>query len=452
MESFDIIIIGAGAAGLNAAFSAVENGKKTVLIDKYRPGGECTWSGCIPSKAFLQIAKEYQQVKKHTPAVEINTALIMDTVRERVQVAHVNESVEKIQENGIYYICGHAEIQTNNSVKVNDEIVYGDSIIIATGSHARIPTLSGLQDIEYLTNENFFQQKELPTSLLVIGGGPIGIELAQASSRLGVEVIVVERNPRILMQEEEVTSELIQHTVEYEGVEVHTSARVETIETQSSGIVCTIINSSGDKIIRQVDKVLLATGREPNSFNIGLKNVGIEKVDEYIKVDECFQTSIPNIYAVGDVIGTYLFSHAAGYQARELIKYICSAGNHKIKHLDHTNITWSTFTEPEVARLGLTEVKASEIYSNIQVLYLSYKELDRAIVDDKTTGFAKVICDSKGYIVGATIVGERASELLSELQLARMEGIPIQNIKNTIHSYPSYSELIYLLSTNYSLV
>lgn len=442
MNKYDIAIIGAGAGGLNASFEALGLGKKVVLIEKNAPGGECTWSGCIPSKALINIADEIHTAKKYGK-VNIDGKEILNKVRQLVHTAHQAEAVEVLEEAGVHYIKGYARFKDINTLDVDGKEIKADKIFICTGTSALVPPIKGLAQVNYLTNENIFLLKDLPESMIVLGGGPIGVELAQAFNRLGVHVKIVEMAETLLVREEKEMALDIQKTLEEEGIEVFTSAKgVEVKEEENS--VNLIIDKDGNTSEVKAEKILLALGRKPNLKGFNLEKIGVNHNKKGIEVDDYFETNIPNIYAVGDVVGPYLFSHMGAVQAKQAVK---NAFTQTKGTVDYSNTSWCTFTHPELARTGMTEEEArAQFGNNIQVFTHKYSDVDRAVVDQKSQGMAKVVCDEQGYILGASILGERACEMLGELQIVKSFKIPFYRLQEAIHPYPSYSELLLTMS------
>lgn len=442
MEKYDLAIIGAGPGGLNSAYSAVAANKKVLLIEKNKLGGECTWSGCIPSKALIQLAKEIKSAQKYA-TVKIDGISIMNKVRSLVEEAHQAESIEILEKKGINYKCGEALFKSANILVINGDAIWANEIIIATGSSPIIPDIKGLNKIEYLTNENIFKLKNLPKSMIVLGAGAIGVELSQALQRLGVDMHLIQRSSSILSREEPEFALAVQHILSNEGVKVYTNSKLLSVSQERDEVKLTI--KIGDKLEEiYAEMLLVSLRRQPNTHTLNLDDVGIVYNAKGIQVDEFHQTNIENIYAIGDVVGEYLFSHTAGYQARSLIENLYDSKKHPIK-LD--SIAWCTFTDPEFARCGLSEQDACLKHGqSIKVFTSNYTELDRAVVDQKTCGMVKVICDSEGYILGASILGERACELLCELQVMKQNNIPFQKLMEAIHPYPGYSEILLQLS------
>lgn len=443
MQKYDLAVIGAGAGGLNSAFSAITAGKRVILIERHKPGGECTWSGCIPSKALIQLAKEVKTARKFG-SVSIDGAAIMLKVRALIETAHQAEAVPSLLEAGIEYRCGTARFTGSNTIEVNGETFCADHIVIATGSSPVIPDLPGLDTTPFLANENIFQLETLPESLIVLGAGAIGVELSQALQRLGVKVKLVESAPTVLAREEPEFAQAVEHMLAAEGVELHTGCTALQVKKDGMDIILTVDHMGRTENIHAA-ALLLASGRKPNTGTINLSDVGVDFDARGIKVNAFYETSAPNIYAVGDVVGPYLFSHTGGYQARALVRNLYTAVTPK--PIGMQGVAWCTFTEPELAHCGMTEAQARSAHGDqVQVFSASYADLDRAVVDEKTNGLAKVVCDEHGQILGASILGERACELLCELQVMKQHKIPLQGLQEAIHPYPGYSEILLSLS------
>ena len=442
MERFDLVVIGAGAGGLNSAFNAAQQGKKVALVERAKPGGECTWAGCIPSKALIQIAKDVKVAQKFS-AVAVDTAQVMDKVRALTELAHQGEAVSVLEEAGIHYISGTARFKQADVLCVGEREIQAQHVIIATGSHAAVPGIPGLSSVPYLTNENFFHLERLPQSIIVLGAGAIGVELSQAMQRLGVQVTLIDQADRVLPREEEAFGSAVQTILSAEGVNVHVRCIADRVSQGSDGI--NVFATYGDQTLElKAEAIFVAVGRRPNTHSLNLADVGIDFGAHGIVVDEYCETSVKGIYAVGDVVGPYLFSHTAGHQARSLIRNLYGKSKQRVK-LD--NYAWSTFCEPELARCGLTEAEARQVNGDeVRVYTANYADLDRAVVDQKTTGMAKIICDGQGRILGASILGERACELLCELQVMKQHDIALQDLQEAIHPYPGYSELLLGLS------
>lgn len=443
MQNFDLAVVGAGAGGLNSAFTAVAAGKRVVLMERHKPGGECTWAGCIPSKALIQIAKDVKIAQKYA-STTIDGAGIMRRVRELIEEAHQAEAIPTLQAAGIEYRSGTARLIDSNTLDVDGQIIHADRIVIATGSSPIVPDIEGLQTVSYMTNENVFQLQSLPQSLIVLGAGAIGVELSQAFQRLGVKVCLVDQADTILPREEPEFAAAVQEMLSAEGVEVHVGRAAETVRQEGAEIVLSLAGGGSTQEVRG-HALLLALGRKPNTDTINLSDVGVEYDAKGIKVDAFCETTTPGIHAVGDVVGPHLFSHTGGHQARALVRNLYTLRSAKPIAMD--GVAWCTFTEPELAHCGLSEVEARRAYGDkVSIFRAEYADLDRAVVDQKTRGMAKVICDERGTILGASIFGERACELLCEIQVMKQHGIPLQELQAAMHPYPGYSEILLQVS------
>lgn len=442
MNKYDIIIIGGGASGLSCAFTGKGFNKKVAIIEEKELGGECTWSGCIPSKALINIAKEVFITKKYSE-IEIDTKEVLKKVRSVIENIYKEENEFVLKNHGIEVIKGRGEFQSKNTIKVNDVIYTAKKFIIATGSSPFIPTIEGLNEVDFLTNENIFNLEELPKSLIVLGGGAIGVELSQALNRLGVEVTLLEMMDTIMFREDSEMLIKLSGILEKEGVKLRTKTKAVKVKKNGYKIILTIEkNGQYEEIIG--DKILVAVGRRANVEKLNLEKIGVETNTKGVVVNNKLETNIKNIFACGDVVGPYQFSHMANYQG------ILATTNAILpfkRKVNYTNVPWCTFTEPELARVGLTEKEAKEKYpSNSKVYTISYDKLDRAKTELKEKGFVKIIVNKKGRILGAHILGERAGELITEIQILKTLKMDFAKLQNVIHPYPTYGEILKKLS------
>ncbi|MCP4134629.1 MAG: NAD(P)/FAD-dependent oxidoreductase [bacterium] len=455
---YDIIIIGGGGAGITAATLSAGLGKKTAMIDKKKFGGECTWSGCVPSKALLQSAKAshvFSNMKKYGLAFSGKAALktdnVMKSVRDVVNHVYSGEKPDHFENSGITAIeDGDIRFRDAHSIdltiKGETKIVTSDKFLIATGSAPMVPPIEGIDSVPFYTNENIFSLKKIPKSLIVMGGGPIGIELASAFNRLGAKVTVIEMAPVILFREEEELSGILTEKLPDEGLTILTGAKVVKVEGSSTSLTTSkktvTVHYLKDDVPGKIsgEALIIAAGRKPNLEDLDLEKAGIEFTGRGITVNDHLQTSAKNIYAAGDVVGPYQFSHIANYQA------IIAASNALLpinKKAQYDHVPWVTFTDPELARSGLLEKEALEKYGrSIKVFRASYAAIDRAKTDRNETGIAKVVCHKNGKILGIHILGERAGELMQELHLAKTLGIPLHKLNDVIHAYPGYSDVV----------
>ncbi len=444
---YDLIILGGGAAGLVASKVARGFGKSVAVIEKGKLGGECTNFGCVPSKALIRTAKAAHELKhldtlglRTDAPISVNTGGVMQHVRsivEKVYNTHLPASFKAL---GIDLSFGTPRFTDNHTVVMDGKAVTANKIIIATGSSPLIPVIEGIDKTPYLTNNTVFSLDTLPRSMVVLGGGPIGIELASAFNRLGVETTVVEKFDRILFREDRELSEMLAGKMRGEGLNIITSAKAVKLSADKSQITLTVETQNGQRKDISAQSIFIASGRKPNTDELGLEKAGVRYNSNGIEVDEWLRTAADNIYACGDVTGPYRFSHMAEYQS---ILACTNAFLPVKRRADYSDAIWSTFTDPELAHAGFTEEEARATHGDeIDVLRFDYSKIDRARTDIEEFGMSKIILDKKGKIIGAHILGMHASEVLHEIQLAKHFNIPFGRIWQAIHLYPSYSDVI----------
>jgi pyruvate/2-oxoglutarate dehydrogenase complex dihydrolipoamide dehydrogenase (E3) component len=448
MSSFDydLIVIGGGGAGITAAVFSSGLGKKTAMLDKGKFGGECTWSGCVPSKALLHSAKashvienagKYGLSYKKKPLV--NYEKVMKSAQNIVKSVYSHETPEHFKEMGVTAI-ENADIKflDRHTVEVNGKKMTSRYFILTTGSSPFIPPVTGLDRADYYTNENIFKLKKIPGSMIIMGGGPIGIELASAFNRLNVKVTVIEMAPVILFREDPEVAEILHGILEKEGVTLLTGAKL--IEVKGKKKIDILYEKEGRKKKLQADMILIAAGRKANVEGLDLEKAGVAYDSKGVEADKYMRTTAENIYAAGDVAGPYQFSHMANYQA---IVAMTNAFIPLKTKTNYDNVPWCTFTDPELARSGMTESEARNKHGDsIKVFRSYYSRIDRGITDRSENGLLKVVCSKKRKILGIHIVGDRAGELMQELHLARSLGVPLHKLNSVIHAYPLYSDLI----------
>jgi pyruvate/2-oxoglutarate dehydrogenase complex dihydrolipoamide dehydrogenase (E3) component len=442
MNSYDVVVIGGGAAGLTAAITAKGFGKTVLLIEKNKLGGECTWSGCIPSKALINYAKEIHTVKKHVADFFVDKNKPFERVNEVIQHVYAEETPEKMEEIGIRVLKGSASFVSKEMIEVDGVPIQGKHYFIATGSKPVVPKIQGLESVDYLTNESIFTLEKLPESLLIVGTGAIGLELAQAMNRLGVRVTVLGRSKGILKKEDKTLSSKLMEILISEGVQFKTGIQFKEISKGGEGVTLKI-EEAGKDLILNADKILFATGRKSSLESLGLEKAGINYTKKCITVNGYLQTSNPKVYAIGDVAGPYQFSHMANVQGIKAVQNALLPLKRKINY-DH--VAWCTFTDPELASAGMTEEVAKEIYGDVQVYTYDYSQLDRVKTIPGSDGLIKVILNKKGKVLGASILGERAGELISEVQVLKTLGLPYKKLVNVIHPYPTYGEALNKIS------
>ncbi|MBU3144235.1 NAD(P)/FAD-dependent oxidoreductase [Clostridium sp. CF012] len=442
MKAYDVAIIGAGSGGLTAAYTAKGFSKKVILIDKNKPGGECTWSGCIPSKALINIANEIHVARKYSD-FSVDTGEVLEKVRKVINNVYKEESPEVLKRDGIDYVNGFAKFIDKNTLSVNGEEIKAKKIFISTGSSPMVPPIDGLKDINYLTNENIFSEEKLPESIIVLGGGAIGVELSQAMNRLGVKVSLVEMMDTILSREEPKLVSILERKLRSEGVKIYTSCTAEKASEEKGKVAFSIVKDGIAEIIT-ADKILVALGRVPNIKGLDLDKISVKYNKKAIEVNEHLETTTKGIFAIGDVTGPYLFSHMANVQGITAVKNALLPIKKKI---DYSHVAWCTFSQPELARAGFTEQEAREKYGDsIRVYEQDYKSLDRAKTKENDEGIVKIICDKKGKVLGTSVLGDRAGEMISEIQVVKTLGINFAKLTKVIHPYPTYGEILLKIS------
>lgn len=437
-EDYDIVIIGAGSAGLIAASLAKQFGVKVALLEKNRIGGDCAWTGCIPSKTLLKTARVVHQMRVAErygltaiePAIDFKS--VMSHVRDVVAQVYQHESPEALRANGIDVYLGDTKFLDSHTVAVGESRVTGRHFLLATGAHPAIPPISGLDGVDYLTYAGIWDLEKLPQHLLVLGAGPIGCEMAQAFCRLGAGVTMIEGGDRVLPRDEPMASRVIAEVFTAEGINLRFNAMAERTWQDTDGIH---LIAGGEEFAG--DALLVAVGRRPNVNGLDLERAGVTYDARGIKVDDHLRTSQRHIYAAGDCTGGYQFTHYAGWQAAKAIRNALFPGRTKGVR---ARVPWTTFTDPEVAHIGLTEEQAKEKHgSRVMTCQWPMGRVDRALTEEDTTGFMKLIYKQNGALLGVTIVAARAGEMIHGWIIALERSIKVGDLANIIHVYPTYS-------------
>ncbi|RVT49609.1 FAD-dependent oxidoreductase [Rubrivivax albus] len=447
----NLVVIGAGAGGLVSAYIAAAVKAKVTLVEGHRMGGDCLNFGCVPSKALIRSAKLAKQLgKAHELGVadaggRVDFAAVMQRVQQVVKDIAPHDSVERYTSLGVEVLQGHARITSPWTVEVTGadgkvQALSTRAIVIAAGASPFVPPIPGLAEVGCLTSDTVWGLTELPRRLVVLGGGPIGSELAQSFARLGSEVTQVEMAPRIMVREDPEVSDLVAASLRADGVQVLTGHQATRVERQG-GEKRLIATHDGHEVVIPFDELLCAVGRSPRVTGYGLEELGLPLTSRRtIETNDHLQTLYPNIYAVGDVAGPYQFTHTAAHQAWYAAVNALFGRFRKFK-ADYRVIPWATFTDPEVARVGLSETEARERGIAFEVTRYGLDDLDRAIADGTAHGFVKVLTvPGKDRILGVTIVGEHAGDLLAEYVLAMKHGLGLNKILGTIHTYPTLAE------------
>jgi pyruvate/2-oxoglutarate dehydrogenase complex dihydrolipoamide dehydrogenase (E3) component len=439
---FDIVVIGGGAGGLVVAAGGAALGAKVAVVEKHKLGGDCLWYGCVPSKSLLKSARIAYQMRHADhwalPSAnpDVDLARVMERVRAVIAGIEPNDSPERFRGLGVDVIFGAGAFVAPDAFVVNGRTLTARTFVIATGSRPGIPPIPGLETTPYLTNETLFDVREPMPSLLVVGSGPIGCELAQALRRLGTAVTVVDIAPRILPREDADVAAVVAHQLHEEGIAFHFESTVKTVRGTAGAITTTIGHKDGAEHAVATTHLLLAAGRRANIEGLGLDAAGVSVDHGRIVVDAHLRTTNPNVYVVGDVAGGYQFTHVAEHHAGIVLR-------HAIFRLwwarPSPHIPWCTYTDPELARIGLSETEARERNIPHRVYRFPFDDIDRARAESETEGFAKIVTDPKGKLLGATIVGAHAGELIAEYGLALSRGMRAKDISAVIHTYPTFA-------------
>ena len=442
----NLVVIGAGAAGLVTSYIGAAAKAKVTLIESHAMGGDCLNTGCVPSKSLLHSARLLKQVAGSRALgiarnqADFNFTEVMARVRRAIKAIEPHDSIERYTALGVEVLQGHARMLSPWEVEIDGRHITTRSIVIATGARPFVPPIPGLEGEGFHTSDTIWQLSELPQRLLVLGGGPIGCELAQAFARFGSQVTQVEMAQRLLVREDPEVSELVAESLACDGVTVLTGHQALRCE-RPEGCHRLIVEHNGIERAIDFDVLLCAVGRAPRTQGFGLEELGIQlTAQRTIETNDYLQTIYPNILACGDVAGPYQFTHTAAHQAWYAAVNAMLGGLYRFK-TDYSVIPWATFTDPEVARVGLSEAEAAQQGMAIEVTRFPLADLDRAIIDDAAQGFVKVLTvPGKDRIIGVTIVGERAGELIAEYVLAMKHGLGLNKVLQTIHIYPTLAE------------
>ncbi len=444
-SAYNVVVLGGGTAGLVTAAAVAGLGGRVALVERAAMGGDCLNTGCVPSKALISSARLADRIRRaaewgiETGEPRVELARVLARVRERRAKIAPKDSKARFESLGVEVIEGSARFVSPREIEVGGRRLEAVSFVIATGSRPRVPAIPGLADVPFLTNENVFELEAMPRRLLVLGGGPIGCELGQAFTRLGSAVTILQRAPQLLEREDEDVAACLRERLAAEGVVLRTSARAERVERTAAGLRI-VLDGAGSGAAVEGDAILVAAGRAPNVEGLGLEAAGVAYTRKGITVDAAMRTSRRHIFAAGDVVGGLAFTHAADAHARTIARNVLLPAFPA--KFDGSAIPWCTYTDPEVARVGLSERDARARGIAVDVFSEKVEEVDRAVVESEEAGFAKVLT-AKGpdRILGAAIVAERAGDLIAELVLALKAGVGLGKISATVHSYPTSGEI-----------
>jgi pyruvate/2-oxoglutarate dehydrogenase complex dihydrolipoamide dehydrogenase (E3) component len=441
---FDIVVIGGGVGGLVVAAGGAALGAKVALVEKHRMGGDCLWYGCVPSKTLIKSAR-IAHTMRHADRWALqptdpapNLAQVMERVRNVIAGIEPNDSPERFRALGVDVTFGDGRFTAPDVFEVNGRKLTGRTFVLATGSRPAIPALAGLEGTPFLTNETLFDVREPVPSLLVVGSGPIGSELAQAIRRLGSEVTIVDIAPLILPHEDEDLAQVVHQQMRAEGIRYCLDTTIQRVAASDGAITLAIKSRNGEESALRATHLLLAAGRRPNVENLGLDAALVTLANGQLVVDAGLRTTNPRIYAIGDVAGGYQFTHLAEHHAGVVLR-------RALFKLWWTKpspvVPWCIYTDPELARVGLsqTEVRAQGIAH--RVYRFPFSDIDRARTDNDWQGFAKLVTDPRGKLLGAAIVGPSAGELIAECVLAISKGLHAKELSAAIHTYPTLAQV-----------
>jgi pyruvate/2-oxoglutarate dehydrogenase complex dihydrolipoamide dehydrogenase (E3) component len=450
---YNLVVIGAGTAGLVSAAGAAGLGAKVALIERHLLGGDCLNYGCVPSKALIRAARSAAEVRRagefgvRVPAgTQVDFAAVMERMRRLRSRLGPHDSAERFRQLGVDVYFGDARFVSPSTIEVAGQRLEFARAVIATGARAADPGIPGLADVGFLTNETVFSLTELPRRLLILGAGPIGCELAQTFRRFGSDVHLIQRGPKIMPREDPDASAIIQRRFEDEGIGLHLGVKVVQAEKTVTGKRLTG-ERDGRAWTLEGDAILVGVGRKANVEGLNLETAGVAYDANGVQVDDHLRTSNSRILAAGDICSTFKFTHAADAMARMVVQNALFFGRKRVSSLV---IPWCTYTDPEVAHVGLTEAEAGKRGISVDTFTAPLDEVDRAILDGETEGFARIhVYKGRDRIAGATIVGSHAGEMMGEITLAMTKDIGLGDFANTIHSYPTQAEAIKKLGDLY---
>ncbi len=453
MEHFDVVVIGGGTAGLVTASGCARLGRRVALIEREALGGDCLWTGCVPTKALVASAKLAHQMRHadawglEPMAPKISAKSIMDSMREAQRVAGKHDDPEKFRKLGIDVIEGTAALVSANRVEVNGRQLEAKDIVMATGSRTAIPPVNGLKEIGFIDHVSFLKQDHFPASLLILGGGSIGIEFAQILRRFGCDVMVVEMADDIINKEDPEVIARVRQILREEAIQIHTGWTAKSMRREGNQKIVRMENKNGETREVRVEEIFVASGRRGNTENLGLEAAGVKIERTYIVANKYLQTTAPRIWACGDVHGGLQFTHVAAYEAVKLVRNMLFPGRSAV---DYNDVPWGLYTDPESGHLGMTEPEArAAIGDEVRIYKVEMVDVDRAVVDRTPRGFLKLVCNRKGEILGAHALCANASTLIEEIVLARKKGVKIGELAQLISAYPSLADSVQKAASAY---
>ncbi len=453
-NKFDVVVIGGGTAGLVTASGCARLGRRVALVEKHALGGDCLWTGCVPTKALIASARLAHQMR-HAEAFglersepRISSKSILESMKEAQRAAGKHDEAARFRALGIDVIEGEARFVSRNEVEVNGRVLAAKDIVIATGSRTAVPPIEGLAETGYIDHVSFLAQDSFPRSLLILGGGYIGIEFAQMFRRFGSDVTVVEPANDIVAKEDRDVIARVRNLLAGEGVAVRTGWTVKSVRRDGARKIATIEHKGGE--VREVAaaEIFVATGRRGNIENLGLETAGVETERTYIVANKYLETTASRVWACGDVHGKLQFTHVAAYEAVKLVRNMLFPAKTAI---DYSDVPWALYTDPEVAHIGMTEAQAIDAFGEdgVRTFCVDMDDVDRAVVDRTTDGLLKIVCDTKGRILGAHVMAPHASALIEIIVLARKKGVRIGALAQLVAPYPSLADAIQKAAAKY---
>ncbi len=446
-EPFDVVVIGGGTAGLVTASGCARLGRKVALIEREKLGGDCLWTGCVPTKALVATARLVHQMQHadvyglQPQTAQVTPKSVMESMRAQRHAIEHHDDPEKFRALGIEVIFGDATLASRNEVSVSGRRLIAKDIVLATGTRTAVPPVEGLTEHGFLDHASFLEQDAFPGSLLILGGGYIGIEFAQIFRRFGSDVVVVEMLDEIVNKEDAAVIASLRKILIEEGLGIRTGWAAKSVRTDAGKKVVRIENKLGETMELPVDEIFIASGRRANTENLGLEVAGVKTNRGFIVVDKYLQTSVPRIWACGDVHGGMQFTHVAAYEAVKLVRNMLFPGRSAVSY---DNIPWGLYTDPEVGHIGMTEGEAIAAHGagSIRTYSVEMAEVDRAVVDRTTRGFVKLVCDKRGRILGAHALCANASTLIETLVLARQKKMTVAQLAQLVSPYPSLADAL----------
>ena len=460
---YNVVVIGGGTAGLVTAAGTAALGGRVALIERNKMGGDCLNYGCVPSKALIASARLIDRIRHASrwglegQEAKFEFENVFESMRSRRGKIAPHDSIERFESLGVDVFSGEASFESPNEVMIDDQKLQAKNFVIAAGTRAGIPPIDGIQNVPFFTNETIFDElRTKPESMIVLGGGPIGCELGQAMSRLGVKVTIVEVLDQILPKEDRDVADWMETHLETEDIRVLRSSKATRVSVRDGRVRFELARRTPGSLETEptqivTDTLLVSAGRVPNTERLNLEAAGVKYNSRGIEVNAYLQTSQPHIYAAGDIVGPYQFTHIADAQARVVVRNILMPFQSLRQKMDYSVVPWCTYTDPEVARVGLNEADAKQQNISYELISVGISELDRAVVEGEELGFIKVLA-AKGTdrILGVTIVAAHAGDVLHEFVLAMKHRIGLGQLASTIHAYPTFAELARKVGDHYN--